>query len=334
MRRGGWQAAGFVTNRFFLPDFGFSRGFATWDFARSRDWRSRRAALIVDRALAWLDTWDGCRALLVIHLFDPHMPFEAPSPFLGSFGSRSADASRRQARADVDQVRRSIPTLDEEARQELIAAYDEEIAYVDAELGRLFESLRTRGLLDKSLIVLTSDHGEELFEHGGFAHGHAHWESVLRVPLLVWAQGLQPGRRAASVSLVDVFPTLLEAAGLPPLRGLDGRSLWPLLRGEGAGAARWVAAQGNLFGDRGEETVVRWPWKRTLSPESGQARTFDLQSDPHESVDLEDLTVEQARHLERLRRAVGFDAGPHIVGSTPKPDSESEAELRALGYLR
>ena len=76
------------------------------------------------------------------------------------------------------------------------------------------------------MVVLTSDHGEELFDHGGFEHGHAMWQELLHVPLVVWAPGVEPGRETAPVSLVDVAPTVLDSLGIAPPTPFDGISLW------------------------------------------------------------------------------------------------------------
>lgn len=334
MDRGGWRTVGFVTNRFLHPDYGFARGFADWDHAGSRAWRERRAATIVDRVLDWLARWEGRKTLLAVHLFDPHMPYDAPPPFRGRFAVTAGSSAARPEWENARQVREALPGLGEEDRLGLSAAYDEEVAYVDAQVGRLFDGMQARGLFDDSLIVLTSDHGEELFEHGGFEHGHAQWESVLRVPLVVWSRGSAPGRRLDPVSLTDLLPTLLEAAGLPVPGDLDGRSLWPVLRGAGRASGRRLAAQGNLYGERGQETVILWPWKRIVSPGSGRAELFDLQSDPGESRDLERLRMEEARRLEAARRDLGLASRGRVEGAVPPVDAEAAAELRALGYLR
>ena len=79
------------------------------------------------------------------------------------------------------------------------------------------------------MVILTSDHGEELFDHGGFEHGHAMWQELLHVPLIVWAPGVEPGRESAPVSLVDVTPTVLDRLGIAPPTRFDGISLWPNL---------------------------------------------------------------------------------------------------------
>lgn len=333
MGRGGWTSVGFVTNRFLHRDYGFARGFSGWDHGESRAWRERRAATIVDRVLDWLDHWDGRKTLLAVHLFDPHMPYDAPPPFRGRFAAGAGASAARLQWENARQVRETLPGLDENSRQQLTAAYDEEIAYVDAQIGRLFDALQARGLFEGSLVILTSDHGEELFDHGGFEHGHAQWEGVLRVPLVVWSRGSAPGRRQDPTSLTDLLPTLLEAAALPVPRGLDGRSLWPIMRGSGRVPGRWLAAQGNLYGDRDQQTVIRWPWKRIVSPGSGRAELFDLESDPGETRDLETVRTVEARQLEAARSDLGLASGRQVNGAAPPINAETAAELRALGYL-
>ena len=109
----------------------------------------------------------------------------------------------------------------------IIAAYDEEIAYTDQQLGVLRDGLADRGLLEDGLVIFTADHGEELFEHGGFEHGHALWQELLHVPLILWGAGVNPGRDATPVSLVDIAPTVLDWLDLVSPVPFDGLSLLP-----------------------------------------------------------------------------------------------------------
>lgn len=190
----------------------------------------------------WWSTWPqtglqahgGSPFFLVLHLFDPHMTYDPPEATKGRFSSAIPDTGRPRLDNGIRAAMRSRIDFD---RDYLVALYDDEVAFVDQQLGRLFAALDEAGLSDEIVVVLTSDHGEELFDHRGSEHGHTMYDELLRVPLVVRAPEVQPGRRTEPVSLVDLFPTLLFAFGQPVLQGLPGRSLWPSLHGEGAGPA-------------------------------------------------------------------------------------------------
>ena len=160
-----------VTNNSFLsPSFGTARGFDVYDYdVNASDSSHRSGEEAVNRALELVDEVAGEPFFLVVHLFEPHEPYEVPPPFRHTF-----TASIRLDLTPPIETLYELPsdvTLQDLAF--MAAAYDEEIAYVDAQLGVLRDGLADRGLLDTSLIIFTADHGEELFDHGNFEHGHA-----------------------------------------------------------------------------------------------------------------------------------------------------------------
>ena len=110
--------------------------------------------------------------------------------------------------------------------------YDAEVAYLDYEIGRLFDYLRRVGVLDKTMVVLFGDHGENMTEHDAWFDHAGLYDSVVHVPVLIWAPGVVPASEVTSlVSTVDIKPTVLDFLGMPEVSGLDGRSLRPLTEG-------------------------------------------------------------------------------------------------------
>jgi arylsulfatase A-like enzyme len=200
---------------------------------------------------------------------------------------------------------------------------------VDRQLEHFLKGLEQRRLADETLVVLTADHGEELFDHGGFEHGHSLYQELLHVPLAFWGPGVQPGRIDAPVSLVDVLPTLLEGLGLPPLPGLDGVSLWPLVARRETLAERPILAEGTLHGPE-RRALVRWPWK-LVEVEGGSSGLFDLERDPREKDDLAASQPERLRALgEELAR---LRAGRATPAPAPQLDERMRSQLGELGYL-
>jgi arylsulfatase A-like enzyme len=214
--------------------------------------------------------------------------------------------------------------------------YDGEVAFTDHHLGRLLERVRAPGLADSTIVVVTSDHGEEFGDHGGTGHrNHLHAE-VQRVPLLVRAPGVGRRRVADAVSLVDVAPTVLELAGAPALEGAAGRSLVPLLRGA-------PLEPRPVLGELGanvvmHESVVVGDWKLIVDSVEERELLYDLAGDPAEVDDLRASEPARADELraalrrlvaEAAARSKAYPAGDTPLALTPR-DLES---LRQLGYV-
>ena len=327
----GFDTAAIVSNHFLGPGFGMEQGFGLYDFEAATNERGPRADEVVRRALEWLDARRTQRVLLMIQLFDPHMNYDAPPPFHGRF-SGSIDADPALPSTDGRELRRRIAELSDADRRLIGAAYDEEVAFVDAQLGVLLEGLERRGTLREALVVLTADHGEELFEHGSFEHGHTVWQELLHVPLAFWGPGVRPGRERTPVSLVDLAPTLLEAVGLPPLSAADGISLWPNLTSGATLPKRTLYAESLLFGTE-QKAVIDWPEKLVWVPRRDTWQRFDLAKDPGEQHGgaPDGSAAEQAlQHAGTALWSTRPDAGPE--GAAPV-DAKTREALEKLGYL-
>lgn len=240
-------------------------------------------------------------------------------------------------------------------RDFLMAAYDEEIAFVDREIGRLVRSVEERAPEAGVFWVLTSDHGE-LFgvgrpeEEGRRAgHGHSLAEGVLRVPLVFVGPGVAPGRHAAAVSLTDVAPTIREAVGIEgdggangaetsdvssDSRELWGRSLWPAVGREAAVDGRLLFAGAMLYGSE-RAAVFDWPYQLTVEAGTGRRRLVDLSVEPGRrhnlaAADSGELASVLAELQQRLRRVTEGGARGDAVDLDP----EMLEQLEALGYVR
>lgn len=336
----GFATGALVANPFLDPRFGLGRGFGYYDHYDTSNSELRPAAEVVDLALEWIDANSSRPFFLLVHLFDPHLDYDAPAPFGGRFATAGDEGFVLPVQG-LWPTRNRVAEMSTAEREFITAAYDEEIAYVDAEIGRFLQGLQQRGVLDRSLVALTSDHGEELFEHDGFEHGHAMYDEVLRVPLILWGPRVAPGRESVPVSLIDLAPTILEAAGvassageapafpghsLPGLSLLDtARTAWP--------EQRVIIAERLLYGPEAK-AIVRWPYKAILEIESGKAMLFDLVADPGEHDDLaaqrpEELGVLLGELAERLS-----EAGALGVATEADIDEGLLRRLRALGYVR
>jgi arylsulfatase A-like enzyme len=324
LREEGFTTGAVVSNPFLKPEFGTSRGFETYDYERSR-----RADAVVDWTLEWLDTAAEQPFFLMMHLIDPHLPYDAPPPVEGRFTAGGRDP---RPLGKLREFRSRTDTLSEEEKSFIAGLYDEEIALVDRELGRFLEALEERGLWDRLLVILTSDHGEELFDHAGFEHGHSMYQELLRVPLIVWGPAVRAGREARPVSLLDLAPTIFEAVGSAAGERLPGESLWTVLRSRGEMPDRAILAENTLW-VRELKTIVRWPHKLILDPKGGRRRLYDLAADPEEAVDLASGEPQLASRLEEELLGRLSRAHRRSSSTAPAVSDQTLDELRALGYV-
>ena len=328
----GFATAAVVNHPLLEPAFGLDRGFQTYDHPQKTGGAARRADEMVDRSIAVIDRLRSGPFFLVVHLIDPHLDYDAPSPFRGQYSTRYPSSLALPV-GDLHALRPRLAHLTADDREFIKAAYDEEIAFVDQQLGRFRVALAERGILNRTLIVLTADHGEEFFEHGGFEHGHAMWEQVLRVPLIISGPGVRPGREGGPVSLVDVAPTLIDAVGGVGQMQFDGVSLWPNLRTGAAIPARTLMAQGKLYGP-GESMVLRWPLKLVVDDELRPQRVSDLEADPGEQRNLIDADVDSVKWMVTELRGRFTAASRARDDKPPALDPGVLDRLRSLGYVR
>ena len=320
----GFATGAIVNNPFLREHFGAARGFDFYDYEKGR-----RADVVVDLAQDWISAHGAQPFFLMVHLIDPHLPYDAPDSVAGRFGDVVDTSITKRGRKPIVE---NLAALTESDYETIGIRYDEEVAFVDQELGRLFGFLVEQDLWDQTLVVLTSDHGEELFDHGGFEHGHSMFQELLRVPLVFWGPGITPGREAMPVSLVDLAPTILAATGSEVSEDLTGVSLWSSIQAGKRSPRRELLAQNILWG-RERQAIVTWPYKLIFEPKSKRRQLFDLESDPGEADDISTDKPEIVEELERrLRERLAGEEPSQADGSVTLTD-EMEEELRALGYL-
>lgn len=325
-----------ATPSFVNPTGGFGRGFQTFDEAcldkHARCLNQKAAGLLKTLPQPWL---------LYLHYMEPHAPYRTPADAPRRF-TQAPDRPRPPGvhpwawRGENWPVMRRIYdgetgldfTPQDLAR--LSDLYDEEVAYIDAQLAELVALLRERRLLDDTLIVLAADHGEEQYEHGGYGHCRSlASETILRTPLLLRIPGVQPGARQALVDNLDVVPTLLDYLGLAGgAPAFDGASLRPVIEG-GRPVHRL------LFGNQGTtRTVTDGAHKLSFDLVSSTARLFDLTADPGEKTDLAAQRPEETRRLEAvLLRWMKSREGAAGSRLSRRRAAELEKTLRAVGYL-
>lgn len=293
---------------------------------------------LVDAALAFLRRDHGAPFFLWLHIFDPHAPYTPPVEYL----DLDAMDERIGPELDGDETEAFAfrSALDPQGRRWVRELYEGEVRHVDDQLGRILEALRASGLYDEALIVFSSDHGEELFEHNGFEHGHTLYPELLRVPLMFKLP--EVSRKSAVESFagtVAVAPTILDllGAGYDPAQ-FSSRSLRPLWESPGAAEPEPVASAGVHYRDDWVGVVFdRYQYLERRF--AGRSELYDLVADPGAQQPLEDRpkVVERARTIlaereaaaAKLRRRLELDEA-----GEKKLDEGARERLRSLGYIQ
>lgn len=327
LQAAGYRTVGVTASAWLVPSHGFGAGFDVYESLGAVTVRELEAA--VERLTADLLA-DERPFFLWIHVLDPHSPYDPPDEIRAVF-------TTEPRRPELDQL--SPPELLPIRLRRLPHAEDIEYltdAY-DAELRTAFDgALRLLDRFDDEpyVALVTSDHGEELHDHGGLGHGHTLFEEGVRVPFVLLGPALTRTEIATPVSLVDVLPTFLELAGAPPAGAIAGRSLVPILRGESTPARDLLLESGGvLLTMRG---IVRGTMKYGYIVDPPVERLIDLSADPAEREDLVPIQPEVAAGLRAdLDRALDAAAARRPAPMPSPALSEDELmRLRALGYLR
>jgi arylsulfatase A-like enzyme/Flp pilus assembly protein TadD len=323
LQRAGYRTAAFVGSFVLDARFGLNRGFEVYDDrmlggAGDLDLVQRSAGQVLAPAYDWIVDPAGSFTAAApadppavgappagrpwfawVHLYDPHEPYAPPEPY------RSRHAA---------------------------TPYDGEIAYADAALGQFAARLRAVSALDHTLVVIASDHGESLGEHGEMTHGLFAYDATLRVPLVIWGGGrIRPGVFDQTMRLVDVAPTLLDLLGVALLPHADGRSVRPFIAGE-----QPFDDRGSYFEALNASLTRNWApltgilFERRKLIDLPEPELYDMAADPGELRNIYASQRDHARDLERRLDALTTDAAPPVPVEI---SAEAAARLRSLGYV-
>jgi arylsulfatase A-like enzyme/Flp pilus assembly protein TadD len=290
---------------------GFDRGFDVYDAnyklrsAGEDRYKTveRRANEVIQRALAWIAQNSNAPFFIWIHLYDPHKPYDPPAPYAKRFASDP---------------------------------YDGEIAYTDAALGKLFAYLRSHALFETSTIAVMADHGEALGQHGEEAHGIFLYDETVHVPLLIkLPEGRFAGRRISSrVRLVDVAPTILEAAAIPIPDEMQGESL---LRTLAANAPERAVYSETSYPEQG----FGWSEIRSLREgkylfiQAPRRELYDVSADPLATHNLAESRTSIADTLEAqlMEMQERYSSAPASSNQGTNMTPDQQKALTALGYV-
>ncbi len=330
----GYATAGFMHNAHLSPTRGFDHGFQVYEVFDELGGDSD--AVVLGRARDWIESRGDEPFFVWIHLIDPHSPWERRP--------ESEHLYDPTYRGPSEQAGGTAFTIDDPVELvRLRTLYDGEIFASDARFGGFLEALRTRGLLDTSILVLTSDHGEEFMQHGWLQHGQLNEEN-LRIPLILHHPDQGKGARTGVVvSQLDLMPTLASLARISVNADLDGRDLRRI--GRDADPLLAVAYTSPQFRQaslrRGKRKLIVECGPRVRSGKQAALQLYDLESDPKESINLAAVQPDAAYFLSLdLWAALGMRGCEDLKMRLPdEPDREFEGldeaairQLEALGY--
>ncbi|MGH9492318.1 MAG: sulfatase-like hydrolase/transferase, partial [Terriglobales bacterium] len=311
LRQHGYATGAVLGSAVLDSRFGLNHGFDFYydhfDFSRLQeanlDEMERPGNVVVDEALKWLKERGQKKFFLWVHLYDPHHPYHPPAPY----------SERHKAQP-----------------------YDGEIAFADAQAGRVVSFLKARGLYQRTLLVVVGDHGEGLGEHGENTHGFFIYDSTLHIPLILKlpvGKNARPARVSTDVSTVDLLPTVLDALHLAAPAEVQGRSVLPLLRGKGA--------EGGELYSESFLPRLHFNWSELRGLQAGKyhfidgpkPELYDLESDPQE---LKNLYAEKQAVAAELRGRLAatiqkYTPAQELAQKTGL-DPRLAERLKSLGY--
>ncbi len=354
LRMNHFYCAALAGGGFVSAKYGFSKGFNSYS-DEGGVLRQDSAEHLYHVTLRWLEREKDKGFFLFLHTFQPHSPYACPHPYKSMFLRKDARWRHIDLMGYLGGMPGIFKELDEDDRQNIIDLYDGEIRYTDEKfIGPLIATLKDFGLYDRTMIIFTSDHGEEFFEHHGWGHGHSLYDESLKVPLIIkFPESRFKGQKISdTVSLVDIFPTVLEEIAIDTSRlEMDGRSLIPLIAGKEKGdRIFWADVAANILASRLPQRIAMNQGKEKLilnkafrpedleffvypPPVLGPVELYDLEMDPEEKKNIADERVDLAnriiQRIDQIKEAAGKRNTRKLAF-----DEELKKQLKALGYIR
>ncbi len=357
----GMTTTAFIANHLISEDNNFHAGFETY-----HELPFHTAAQLNRAFLNWLDNHENERFFAYIHYMEPHMPYAAPGSGFNRYGSAAYPEGNRgpavsdeiiyrftahegpgppEGKRDEPADRTREPSAAEtENINKLLDLYDSEISYWDERFELLVQELSARGLLENTIVVVTSDHGEEFNEHGMFLHGQSLYSELLHVPLIFLNSGHAPGRRSVAAGLIDLAPTLSKLAGLSSAFPGEG----PGKEHAAAGCDLFAPGAGHdlLFAETAhgldrpgntmviKRAVISDKWKGIVSLDTGEIELFDLDSDGGETMNLSSSRPEHALKIEALINNWVKECRKTAPYNISLFDASALKKLKEMGYIR
>jgi arylsulfatase A-like enzyme len=334
LSRRGFRTAAVVNSHNLSARYGLDRGFQDFRYVEESVDRVEPQSEIIDQAIDWIRKAADRPFFLFVHSYDVHSDYrskpEYERQFVGTYQG-PVDGSTAQLIA----ARQGKLTLGARDAAHLVDLYDAGIRQMDEELSRLLSLLRSERRLEQTLLIITSDHGEEFLERGGVLHGRTQFQEVVRVPLILRGPGIPAARRIATpVSLVDVMPTVLALADLGRHEGLDGWDLRALWHNPDELGPRYIFGEADHNNVEPDITRAarRESFKLHFNRLTRERQLYDLGKDPSER---RDVASQHSGLADQMLKEILRFMEIRIEGERPREmlTPEQIERLKSLGYL-
>ena len=329
----GYRSDGFIANLVVRHQFGFAQGFKIYQYGKQD---MNAADGLTERVLSFMSSRKHRPFFLHVHAMDPHSPYRPPEMTRQRFAPDAPGGDFGEI-DPIKELRESKIGRDDPRVDQIISLYDAEIAFVDHHFGLFLAELKRRDLYDDSLIVFVGDHGQEFWDRGSWGHGHSFYDEVIQVPLIIKPPGATTGFRVGDlVQHVDLYPTILDFAGVEAQTLLRGSSLRGVATGEGALPENRSVYSCVDFRGKTAASVATEDWRLIVPRSWKMGKDEVLFRRREQSDDIVNLFSERpvvAGYMLALLQAHESAAEVLIESETSEVNEETLEQLRALGYL-
>jgi len=344
----GYVTGAFISSHALDSKYGLDQGFDTyWEVHKEATIPERQAlktreldATTALGVLPWLEQHAGSRFFLWVHWFHPHRPYDPPPRYHQAFASGYSGTANSDPEFIMKVWHEEIELAPEDVAY-LSGCYDGEVAFSDAQVGRLLDALSSMNLMENTIVIVTADHGEILYEHERyFGHDIALYDECIMIPLIIHVPGQAParGRIGELVQSLDILPTVLDLLGIKCPREAEGKSLLPLLGGGGEPTTGAAFSETYPFPEKCEPRhAVRTADAKLIWKEVRQApllkEYYDLLADPGETENLFPDLPRGAVRLDSVLSAWTEDGGLRPAPIPTAMETNRVNILKSLGYL-
>jgi arylsulfatase A-like enzyme len=356
LRRKDYFCSAITGGAFVSPIFGFSKGFDSYEI-RGADFRDNdQTEQCFEGVSRWLDDNAGKNFFLFIHTYQPHSPYHSPAPYNEMFLRKNPKRLSFDVLTDLSKG--LFMKLADADRQNIMGLYDGEIRYTDEKLIKpLVEKLQQIGIYERTMFIITSDHGEQFYDHGSWNHGNFLYEDVLKVPLIIkFPDSKFHGRNSSTiVRVIDILPTILEELGIDfDEKSFDGQSLLMILNGKEKEDRIFLADMADP-----NDTAASSRFPQRIAMNSGRLKIilnrefrkeyldslperppsvppielYDIRADPAEKMNIADKMADLVRRMTGQMNGLYKNVQKRQMPKT-QMTKELEDQLRALGYIR
>ncbi len=354
LQTNGFATGAFIANGYLAGEFGFNRGWTKYtNFIREQ--KQTEAEHVFKESLDFIAEHKDKPFFTYIQTIDPHVPYDPPLEDLKLYDAQGYDGPVRPRSTGnlLEEFKRKKVELSARDRRRLVALYDGEVTYHDRYFGHFLDGLNRLGVLDDTMIIVCSDHGEEFFDHDSVGHGHSMHQELLHVPLVMRAPGVVPGnsRFDTEVGLTDIVPTVLAAIGQPIPKGIEGYDLLPV-----CAKTRFdpLSAAFSSFYSEADERNLSWAVRKGdfKLRMKGPAVTYlyNLAEDPREKIDVDEryplalralrISLSQFIAAPQKHRWTSGEVASQVVSRPVAKEKKADVpedlrkQLQALGYMQ